>query len=125
MPANLVKTPVDERHWEMAKQRAAEEGHEKDWPYIVSIFEKMKKGHEKKMRKQAEERPEDYFWFGVLDSIKEASTVGVGANLVKGIPKKAKKIAPILGEINLPPSQKRIRASALKNLIREVKGING
>lgn len=47
MPSNLVKSPSDARHWRMAKQRAAEEGHAKDWPYVVGIFERMKGGHKK------------------------------------------------------------------------------
>ncbi|MCL6442538.1 MAG: ParB/RepB/Spo0J family partition protein [Alicyclobacillus sp.] len=44
MPSNLVKTPHDEELWRRAKAQAAKEGHEEDWPYITSIFERMK-GH--------------------------------------------------------------------------------
>lgn len=54
MPANLVKTPEDESLWRRAKAHAVAEGHAKDWPYVVSIFEKMKKGHEKKAEEQIE-----------------------------------------------------------------------
>ena len=41
MPANVVKTPEDERHWRKAKLQAAKEGHAKDWPYIMGIFKRM------------------------------------------------------------------------------------
>ncbi len=40
MPANIVK-PGQERYWERAKKRAAEEGHAEDWAYITGIFKKM------------------------------------------------------------------------------------
>jgi hypothetical protein len=46
MPANIVK-PGEEAAWERAKKKAAEQGHEKDWPYIVAIFQKMKGGMSK------------------------------------------------------------------------------
>lgn len=42
MPANVVKTPADERHWKMAKELAAKQGHVKDWKYIMGIFRRMK-----------------------------------------------------------------------------------
>lgn len=42
MPANVVKTKEDERLWEKAKERAKEEGHDEDWPYIMGIFQRMK-----------------------------------------------------------------------------------
>lgn len=51
MPSNVVKNPEDEKKWNRAKAKAAEEGHAKDWPYIMSIFESMK--GEKKMNKAA------------------------------------------------------------------------
>ncbi|MEN6549915.1 MAG: hypothetical protein ABFE07_28060 [Armatimonadia bacterium] len=41
MPVNVVKTKADERHWSMAKQRAAEEGHAKDWAYVMGIYKRM------------------------------------------------------------------------------------
>ena len=41
MPANMVK-PGEEPIWERAKKKAADQGHAEDWPYIVSIFQKMK-----------------------------------------------------------------------------------
>jgi len=40
MPANIVK-PGLERYWTKAKKRAAEEGHENDWPYVVGIYKRM------------------------------------------------------------------------------------
>lgn len=40
MPANIVK-PGQEKYWERAKKRAAEEGHEGDWAYVVGIFKRM------------------------------------------------------------------------------------
>ena len=43
MPANIVK-PGEEHIWERAKKKAAEQGHAEDWPYIVSIFQKMRGG---------------------------------------------------------------------------------
>lgn len=39
---NIVKTKKDESLWSRAKVKAAEQGHEKDWPYIVAIFKSMK-----------------------------------------------------------------------------------
>lgn len=41
MPANVVKTPEDEKHWDEAKERAKEEGRDEDWPYVMGIFKKM------------------------------------------------------------------------------------
>lgn len=49
MPANLVKTPGDEKHWQAAKARAAEEGHEGDWAYVVGIFERMSGKKQKRL----------------------------------------------------------------------------
>lgn len=52
MPDNLVKTPDDERDWKRARQLASKSGHDKNWKYVVSIFENIKKsrgsGTEKK-----------------------------------------------------------------------------
>lgn len=42
MPANVVKTPEDERLWNKAKERAKEQGHTEDWPYVMGIFQRMK-----------------------------------------------------------------------------------
>lgn len=33
--------PFDEEKWKKAKERAAEEGHEDDWPYVVGIYKRM------------------------------------------------------------------------------------
>lgn len=44
MPASMVKTKRDEKLWTQAKDRAAAEGHEGDWPYVVGIFQRMKRG---------------------------------------------------------------------------------
>jgi hypothetical protein len=41
MPA-FLKTPEDERLWQKAKDRAEEQGHKEDWPYITGIWKKMK-----------------------------------------------------------------------------------
>lgn len=41
MPANIVKTKEDERHWEEAKERAKEEGQGDNYAYITSIFKSM------------------------------------------------------------------------------------
>lgn len=41
-PAGVVKTKRDERLWKMAKNYAAEQGREADWPYIMGIFQRMK-----------------------------------------------------------------------------------
>ena len=40
MPTNVVRTPRDEHLWEQAKRRAAEEGHARDWPYIMGIYKR-------------------------------------------------------------------------------------
>lgn len=42
MPASAVK-PGQEKYWEQAKQRAEEQGHKEDWPYIMAIFQTMTK----------------------------------------------------------------------------------
>lgn len=44
MPPNMVDTAAEEKAWKRAKARAAKQGHEEDWPYVVAIFQKMKKG---------------------------------------------------------------------------------
>jgi len=41
MPVGVVKDSEDERHWSKAKTLAAKQGHAKDWPYIMGIFQKM------------------------------------------------------------------------------------
>lgn len=50
MPSNLVHTKTQEKHWNMAKERAKDEGKEGNWAYTTAIFEKMsgKKPHEPK-----------------------------------------------------------------------------
>ena len=50
MPANVVKSPEDEKHWEKAKEIAKKEGHEKNYAYIMHIFEVMK-GAGKRLKK--------------------------------------------------------------------------
>ena len=52
MPVNVVKTPEDEKKWNRAKARAAEEGHSEDWAYVMSIYQSMK-GNKKSMKKSA------------------------------------------------------------------------
>jgi len=42
MPANLVKSAADEKHWREAKASAAAQGHKGDWKYITGTFERMK-----------------------------------------------------------------------------------
>lgn len=37
-----VKTKRDEEKWQKAKERAAEEGQEGNWAYIMGIYKKMK-----------------------------------------------------------------------------------
>lgn len=41
MPANVVKTPADEKDWEKAKEIADEAGRKDDYAYIMGIFKKM------------------------------------------------------------------------------------
>jgi hypothetical protein len=41
MPANVVRTPAEEKKWDKAKELAADQGHEGDWPYVTGIFKKM------------------------------------------------------------------------------------
>ena len=52
MPANVVKTERDEAKWEKAKKLAADEGHSKDWEYVMSIYQNLK-GKNKKLNKAA------------------------------------------------------------------------
>lgn len=44
MPANVVRTSEDERHWQRAKQQAAKQGRAKDYAYVMGIFKRMSKG---------------------------------------------------------------------------------
>ena len=46
MPANVVKTAGDARHWKMAKDAAATQGRPKDYAYIMGIYSKMSKAQE-------------------------------------------------------------------------------
>jgi len=46
MPANVVK-PGEEYLWRRAKAQAAAQGHRDDWPYIMTIFMRMKKSFAK------------------------------------------------------------------------------
>lgn len=50
--------PFDEEKWKKAKARAAEEGHEDDWPYIVGIYKRMARTGEYKPKfsKQREKK---------------------------------------------------------------------
>ena len=50
MPANMVKSVQDkcgmskdeaEKKWKEAKQKASDEGHSEDWPYVVEIFKHL------------------------------------------------------------------------------------
>lgn len=41
MPSNLVDSEEDEEKWEKAKEKAEEQGHGDDYPYIVSIYKNM------------------------------------------------------------------------------------
>lgn len=51
MPVNVVKSKADEKKWGKAKQLASEEGHTKDWAYIMSIYKGLKGN--RKMNKTA------------------------------------------------------------------------
>ncbi len=44
MPASVVKSKYDEKMWEQAKAAAKAEGREKDWKYVMAIFEHMRHG---------------------------------------------------------------------------------
>lgn len=37
----VYNKPFDKEKWEKAKERAKEEGHENDWPYVVGIYKRM------------------------------------------------------------------------------------
>ena len=39
--SHVLGTPIDETKWEEAKKRAAEEGHDEDWDYIMEIYKRM------------------------------------------------------------------------------------
>jgi len=41
MPANIVKTPREERLWQKAKGIAEEAGHAEDWAYVTGVFKRM------------------------------------------------------------------------------------
>lgn len=56
MPVNVVKTQEDEKNWEKAKEIAAQEGHEKDWAYVMAIYKKLSGGGmEKKAAVESDE----------------------------------------------------------------------
>jgi hypothetical protein len=42
MPANVVKTKADEKHWDEAKGSAKKGGHKGDWAYIMGTYERIK-----------------------------------------------------------------------------------
>jgi len=37
----ILGQPVNEEKWSQAKAKAAEEGHDGDWDYVMSIYKKM------------------------------------------------------------------------------------
>lgn len=41
MPA-FIKSPADEKAWQVAKARAKEQGHDEDWPYVTAIWKSMR-----------------------------------------------------------------------------------
>jgi len=41
MPAGVIKSPEDEKHWAEAKKQAEKQGRKEDWPYVMGIFQKM------------------------------------------------------------------------------------
>ena len=51
MPGNVVKTPADEIKWQKAKKLAEERGKKENWPYIMAIYQRLKK--KKKRRNKA------------------------------------------------------------------------
>lgn len=42
MPASVVKSAADERHWREAKAQAAEQGRAGSWKYVMGVFQRMK-----------------------------------------------------------------------------------
>lgn len=44
MPANIVNehNPREKRLWESAKTQAKAAGRHEDWPYVTSVFERMR-----------------------------------------------------------------------------------
>lgn len=60
MPANVVKTSRDERHWKRAKEQAAKQGHAKDYAYIMGIFKRMSKSGAMVGGKADGRKPEDF-----------------------------------------------------------------
>lgn len=56
MPSNLVRNKEDESLWAKAKAHAKAEGHGKDYAYITSIFERMRKGAKLKDAAAAEQK---------------------------------------------------------------------
>ena len=41
MPVGVVTNEREEHNWERAKQIAKDEGHDKDWQYIMGIYKRM------------------------------------------------------------------------------------
>ncbi len=41
MPANVVRTPKEEKLWEKAKEIAESQGQAENYPYIMGIFKRM------------------------------------------------------------------------------------
>lgn len=62
MPPNwktVYGEPFNEAKWKEAKKRAAEEGHEDDWPYVVGIYKRMAKTGEYKPKFSKERKKKD------------------------------------------------------------------
>jgi len=76
VPSNIVK-PGQEAAWERAKKKAAEQGHEKDWPYIVAIFKKMRKSFAKSVT-SGKKRPDVGDEFLLRQAKAEAKALGRG-----------------------------------------------
>ena len=51
--------PFDEEKWKKAKERAAEEGHAEDWPYVVGIYKRMARTGEYKPKFSRERERKD------------------------------------------------------------------
>lgn len=90
MPASVVRTAEDERHWQEAKKQAKKQGRSKDYAYIMGIFQRMSG------KKSLADR--------LADMVKARSTKPLpGQMSLFGEPAAKKPAAPVQGHVAKPP----------------------
>ena len=76
MPSSVVKTKADENKWEMAKEKAKEQGQDKNYAYIMAIYKNMKGENDKpKKKKKKKESLENHLMNKLNITLHEASLI--------------------------------------------------